>query len=258
MIFFIILLISFLSSIIGAICGIGGGIIIKPVLDSFGILSVAAISFLSGCTVLSMSLYSVIKSIKSEKLNMSYIFPLALGGASGGILGKITFDQINSIFKESNTIGAVQAILLLVVTVLTLLYSINKNKIKTYTCNNNIVKYIIGLFLGIISSFLGIGGGPMNLIVFYFFFSMTTKDAVNGSLFVILFSQIANLLLTIYRGIPEVELIYLMGMILMGILGGFFGKKINKHLDDKKEDILFICLLVFIIFINCYNIYIYL
>ena len=54
------------------------------------------------------------------------------------------------------------------------------------------------------------------------------------------------------------ELIYLMGVILMEILGGFFGKKINKHLDDKKEDILFICLLVFIIFINCYNIYIYL
>ena len=51
--------VSFLASIVGAICGIGGGVIIKPVLDAFGVLDVSAISFLSGCTVLAMSLYSV-------------------------------------------------------------------------------------------------------------------------------------------------------------------------------------------------------
>ena len=32
--------ISFGASIAGAICGIGGGVIIKPVLDAFGVLSV--------------------------------------------------------------------------------------------------------------------------------------------------------------------------------------------------------------------------
>ena len=47
--------VSFLASIVGAICGIGGGVIIKPVLDAFGVLDVSAISFLSGCTVLAMS-----------------------------------------------------------------------------------------------------------------------------------------------------------------------------------------------------------
>ncbi len=45
----------------GAICGIGGGVIIKPTLDAFGVLSVSTISFLSGCTVLAMTCYSVIK-----------------------------------------------------------------------------------------------------------------------------------------------------------------------------------------------------
>ena len=47
--------VSFFASIAGAICGIGGGVIIKPVLDMLGLASVATISFLSGCTVLSMS-----------------------------------------------------------------------------------------------------------------------------------------------------------------------------------------------------------
>ena len=52
-------LVSFLASTAGAICGIGGGVIIKPTLDLFQMASVSTISFLSGCTVLSMSLYSV-------------------------------------------------------------------------------------------------------------------------------------------------------------------------------------------------------
>ena len=57
--------VSFCASVVGAICGIGGGVLIKPLLDAFGILSVASISFLSGCTVLSMSCYSVVKAKKS-------------------------------------------------------------------------------------------------------------------------------------------------------------------------------------------------
>ena len=45
-------LICFLASIIGAICGVGGGVIIKPVVDAFGLLTISQASFLSGCTVL--------------------------------------------------------------------------------------------------------------------------------------------------------------------------------------------------------------
>ena len=41
-------MVSFLASVAGAICGIGGGVLIKPILDTFGVLSVASISFLSG------------------------------------------------------------------------------------------------------------------------------------------------------------------------------------------------------------------
>ena len=53
--YFIFLAVSFFASVVGAICGIGGGVLIKPLLDAFGVLSVASISSLSGCTVLSMS-----------------------------------------------------------------------------------------------------------------------------------------------------------------------------------------------------------
>ena len=56
----VFILVSFFASVIGAICGIGGGVIIKPVLDAFGLYSVSTISFMSGCIVLAMTAYSVI------------------------------------------------------------------------------------------------------------------------------------------------------------------------------------------------------
>ena len=58
----VVFLVSFLASTVGAVCGIGGGVIIKPMLDLLHIGSVQTISFLSGCTVLSISSYSVIKN----------------------------------------------------------------------------------------------------------------------------------------------------------------------------------------------------
>lgn len=82
----IVFLVCFLASVAGAICGISGGVIIKPVLDALGIMSVSAISFLSGVTVLSMTTYSVIKSkcSKESSFHGDRGLPLAIGAAFGG------------------------------------------------------------------------------------------------------------------------------------------------------------------------------
>ena len=58
----LVFLIAFGASLIGGICGIGGGVIIKPLLDMMGVADVAMVSFLSSCTVLSMALYNVTTS----------------------------------------------------------------------------------------------------------------------------------------------------------------------------------------------------
>lgn len=88
--YLIFLGVSFGASVVGAICGIGGGVLIKPILDAFGVLSVASISFLSGCTVLSMSCYSVLKARLSKEslVDLKTGTPLAIGAAIGGVAGK--------------------------------------------------------------------------------------------------------------------------------------------------------------------------
>lgn len=114
----------------------------------------------------------------------------------------------------------------------------------------------MGGILGILSSFLGIGGGPINLVVLFYFFSMPTKVAAQNSLYIILFSQITSLGNSVVTAtIPEFSVFLLLLMAGGGILGGFCGRNINKRIDSHKVDILFMVLMVMIIGINIYNMY---
>ena len=249
-------IVSFLASVIGAICGICGGVIIKPVLDLCGLASVSTISFLSGCTVLSMSLYSVGKNLTSgeSKVDMKTGTPLALGGAVGGILGKQMFSAVKAMFADPNTVGAVQAACLALLTIGTLVYTICKSRIKTRQITSLWVCLVIGLALGILSSFLGIGGGPFNLVILFYFFSMDTKTAAQNSLYIILFSQVTSLLTTLLtRSVPDFQWMALLFMVAGGIGGGMVGRGLNKKLDNAAVDKLFMGLMAVIILISVYN-----
>ncbi len=256
-IYLIFLVVCYLASVVGAICGIGGGVIIKPVLDACGVLEVSVVSFLSGCTVLSMTTYSVVKSKMSRDSHVERAIgiPLALGAAAGGLFGKWLFSYILALSSDKNKIGAVQAGCLLVVTVGTLIYTLYKEQIRTCHVRNSLGCIAIGIFLGILSSFLGIGGGPINLVVLFYFFSMTTKEAAENSLYIIFFSQLASLVSSIVSSsVPEFEAGVLVLMVSGGIAGGICGRALNKKLDEKMVDRLFIGLMILMILINIYNI----
>ena len=254
----VFLVVSFLASIVGAICGIGGGVVIKPVLDMLRLESVAAISFLSNCTVLSMSCYSVGKAMlgRDGQVDLKTGTPLALGAAVGGLTGRQLFTGIQSLFANQNAVGAVQAACLGVITVGTLFYKLYKSKIKTRGTENQAACLGIGLVLGILSSFLGIGGGPINLVVLHYFFSMDTKKAATNSLYVILFSQLASLGTALAtRTVPSFQPFALALMIAGGIGGGIVGRIFNRRIDSRTVDKLFLALMALIILICVYNVF---
>ena len=133
-----------------------------------------------------------------------------------------------------------------------------KEKIRTLHLSHAAVCLMVGLLLGLLSAFLGIGGGPINLVVLYYFFSMDSKTAALHSLYIIFFSQTASLISTFAKdNVPTVEPAVLIAMVIGGIVGGLLGSRISCRLDNAAVDRVFRVLLIVITLISCYNLWHY-
>lgn len=252
----ILFVVCILASSVGAIVGAGGGVIIKPVLDMIGLLPVSTVSFCSGCTVLGMSVCSLIRNRNDGvKLQVKMSTALAIGAVMGGLVGKAMFEAVRSGFGDERMLGAIQAVCLTVITTGVLVYVCNKDKLPSKHVDNFFVAIIIGIFLGIISSFLGIGGGTSNVAVLFFFFSMEAKEAAKNSLYIIIFSQISSIVSAIMTAsVPDFSWVNLLCMVAGGIGGALVGAAISKRIDNKGVEKILKILLMIIIAIDFYNV----
>lgn len=252
----ILFIVCILASSIGAVVGAGGGVIIKPVLDMIGLLPVSTVSFCSGCTVLGMSVCSLIRNRNDGvKLEIKMSTALAIGAVGGGLVGKWLFELVRNGFGDEKMLGAIQAIFLTLITIGVFLYVCNKDKLPSKHVDNFFVAIIIGVFLGIISSFLGIGGGTSNVAVLFFFFSMEAKQAAKNSLYIIIFSQISSIVSAVATGsVPDFTWMNLIFMVAGGISGALVGAAISKRVDNKGVEKILKVLLLVIIAMDFYNV----
>ena len=243
-------LICLLATTIGGISGVGGGVIIKPVLDATSGMPVATVSFLSGCTVLAMTITSMLRSRGGEVTVEARRGTLLAPG--GGVVGKELFELVRA--SGGSAVSVAQQVMMIVLTLGVLVYTLNRPRIAAKDVKNPAACVTIGLVLGLLSAFLGIGGGPINLAVLYYFFSMDPKTAALNSLYIILFSQGASFLNTILRGtVPEFQWPVLIVMVIGGVVGGTLGRSISKRLSNSGVDRLVFWLLIAITGISCYN-----
>lgn len=251
-----VFLLSFIASAFGAVCGVGGGVVIKPALDALGVGTVAQVSFLSGCMVLAMSCYSVGRAAiyrGGQRAFRPETF-LAAGAAVGGLLGKGLFARAQGCLPDPERAGGYQALCMIFLVAAAMLYTAFQERIHTLRLRSPAVKLTAGLLLGLMSGFLGIGGGPVNLAVLHYFFSMETRDAVDNSLYIILLSQLASLLLSfLSRSIPDVSPASLLIMTAGGLLGGVLGKQAEKRIGVKLHKALFLSFMAAVLGVNILN-----
>ncbi len=256
------------ACLVGAIAGIGGGVIIRPVLDAFGYFETAEISnMISTIAVLFGALTAVIIHIvsKSKIENYKIAIFLGVGAAIGGGTGQLVFKLIKESFN-SDILIIVQSAILIVLLIFVLIYmQIFFPKEKQLHIKNPVFTVLIGLLLGLISSFLGIGGGPINVAIFLLFFGMTMKQAAINSLITIIFSQVAKLIIACFDGtfatlfaiesLPSVDQtwwIFLLVLVPISIIGSLIGSFLHKRMSDKATQIVYVSTTILIICINIY------
>lgn len=217
--FIILVVIGFGSGIIGSLIGVGGGIIMTPVLTYMG-FPPTVIASSSLIAIFATSLSSTFTYIRKKYINYSLGVKLALPAIPGSIIGGFF-----SNFISLEHFKVYFAILLISVG----MYIFFKNKIINKTLDRT-PKPIFFLILisvtfgaGIISSLFGIGGGIIFVPILVIIYKLKMINASPTAQFTLLISTITGLMTHIILEHPE----YSYGIALA--FGAFLGAQIGSR-----------------------------
>ncbi len=253
MILFIYAVVIFVATLLGAFVGLGGGVIIKPVLDVINAHTLMEISFFSSCGVFAMSLTSTTRHIiKKTPIKPSIVLLIASGSIGGGILGNYLFNLALESTSKTDIVRGIQSALLSAFLVCVIIFV--SGNFKTFEIKNPIIILLSGLVLGTTAAFLGVGGGPINVAFLTLLFSFSMKDSAVYSVAVIFFSQLSNIITTyINTGFKGFDLKVLLVVIPFAVLGGLLGSKLNRKCNEKVIKITFIIAVSLVAILSLYN-----
>lgn len=245
--------IIFFSNTIGAISGMGGGVIIKPSLDTLHLDPLSAINFYSSLAVFTMSIISTYKQSQlGFKINKKIAMILIVSAIIGGYLGDFSFRFLLNILSTS-VVNTIQILLNLLILIPSLFVSSTFFDLKKKT-HLTTKLFITGILLCSLSTLIGIGGGPINVAVFIFFFGFTIKESTVYSIILIFGSQLSKLVSSMpHISADHINISFLPIIIVAAILGGFIGAIINKKMRPIQVLIVFRLVIIFVIGLNVFN-----
>lgn len=208
--------------------GVGGGIIISPVLTFLG-LTPPQVASTSLFAVSSTSVSSTIAYARSNKIQYMLGIKMALLSIPGAIIG--------SFFSTGIDPGYFR-FLLAIILIGTGIYLMFRNSItkgNSFSLESIWIKILFfsGTFVaGIISSLFGIGGGVIFVPLMILIVGITMHLAAPTSQFVLMITSLVGLTTHIILGNPE----YLPAILLsVGAFGGAqIGSRLSTRLSEQK------------------------
>jgi len=221
---------GFAAGLLGSIIGLGGGIIIVPVLTFFGFSPALAASN-SIFAVFSNAIASSISYAKQRRIEYSIGLKLGLLSIPGTIVGAYVSSEITpSIFK----------ILFALILISASVYIFSKRKIepKNYNLSKQIMILAIGasFFAGIISGLFGVGGGIIFVPLMVIAMGLSMKNAAPTSQFILLFASGSALVTHTLLGHPD---FYQALLLAIGaFVGGLVGARLSLEIKENSMKIL--------------------
>jgi len=202
---------GFAAGLLGSMIGLGGGIIVVPVLTFLGFPPTAAASN-SLFAALSNAIASTISYSKQKRIEYPLGLKLGLLSIPGTVLGAIiSTDVAPDLFK----------ILFGFVLIASAAYIFLRKKIETKEkrISKQMMIFVIGasFFAGVISSFFGIGGGIIFVPLMVVGMGMAMKKAAPTSQMILLFASLSGVIVHSLLGHPD----FLQAGLLA--IGSFFG-----------------------------------
>ena len=244
----ILISIGLAAGTVGSLIGLGGGIIIVPMLlnidhflSAFSTVPIHVAVGTSLITIVFSSLSSTLSYHKQKRIDYKSGILFLIGSVPGSLLGT----YINSLLNTER-FTLFFGIFLICISVFLFISSklnrkskeVHKGIIRTYT-NDAGEAYTysyslplaisLSISIGIISGLFGIGGGILLVPMMAFLFGFPPQLAVATSMFVVMFTTLGSSISYITLG--EVNFYY----ILLLIPGAWFGGKIGAYINQKLK-----------------------
>ncbi|CEJ71506.1 sulfite exporter TauE/SafE family protein [Chryseobacterium oranimense] len=256
------------AGLLGSLTGLGGGVIIIPLLTlGFGVPMHYAIGA-SLISVIGTSSGAAVAFVKEGFTNMRIGMFLEIGTTAGAIIGALVSGMLNP-----NTIGIIFASILLLTVVLNLkgkpdhqeplikgsleeklkLYGTfpDKGVVKSYSARNTVPGFLMMLFAGAMSGLLGIGSGALKVLAMDNMMKLPFKVSTTTSNFMIGVTAVASALIYFQRGeiIPVIVAPVLIGVVV----GSFIGSKTLMVSKTKKLKVFFAIVITILAVYMMYN-----
>lgn len=132
MLYLIYALVIITATTLGAVAGLGGGVIIKPLLDLVGAHDAATINLYSCVAVFTMCCVSLIKQLRAGfHFDRQMVLSVSAGSLLGGVLGDKVFSALTGSF-DNHLVKAVRAGILAVVLGLILTYTVEQDQMPSW------------------------------------------------------------------------------------------------------------------------------
>ncbi|MDP9960494.1 sulfite exporter TauE/SafE family protein [Chryseobacterium lathyri] len=256
------------AGLLGSLTGLGGGVIIIPLLTlGFGVPMHYAIGA-SLISVIGTSSGAAVAFVKEGFTNMRIGMFLEIGTTAGAIIGALVSGMLNP-----NTIGIIFASILLLTVIINLkgkpdhqeplikgsleeklkLYGTfpDKGVLKSYSARNTVSGFLMMLFAGAMSGLLGIGSGALKVLAMDNMMKLPFKVSTTTSNFMIGVTAVASALIYFQRGeiIPVIVAPVLIGVVV----GSFIGSKTLMVSKTKKLKVFFAIVITILSVYMMYN-----
>jgi hypothetical protein len=224
----------------GGFLGLGGGVILVPFLTLAAGLPMHQAVALSLATIMANSLVSSTAYIKKGLVDFRFVILLSTFAAIGAVAGSYFGGYIPSKYLQ------IAFAVLMIYTIWSLLRkkdSAAGHKVAHPHPKTGMVA-VMGLFTGIISSVLGVGGGFIIIPIAYLIFDYSMDLARGSSMFAIGIIATAGSVVYFLQGTLNIEYA---GTIMLGtIAGGWAGSHIGLMVKTRVVKSAFALLLIYL------------
>ncbi len=221
----LLVLVGMVVGTLSGFFGIGGGMILVPILMLLGIDIKTAI----GISIVQMvfsSFYGSYLNYRRGSLVLGEGIWVGVGGFIGGSIGAYVSTNIPSYILEYLFFG------LLLFALYRLFSAKSKDDGSVRTLHIGVL-FFVGILIGILAISLGVGGSIMLTPILAGFLHYPIKKAVSAGLFFVAFSSIAGLTSHLVAG--SIDLSKGIFVAVASLVGVYFGVWLKEHVTDSKH-----------------------